>query len=85
LIPDERMKKILTEAAVVGSAVIYNFRVCAIDGRNRKGNEYERTDRPILRQPKDRLVRYAEDSEAYAKSLVLAAAFAVEEAEMASL
>ena len=33
----------------------------------------------------DRLVRHAENSEAYPKSLVLAAAFAVEDAEMASL
>jgi hypothetical protein len=33
----------------------------------------------------DRLVRYAEHSEEYAKSLLLAAALAVEEAEMASL
>jgi hypothetical protein len=38
-----------------------------------------------VKREHDRLVRHAEHSEEYAKSLLLAAAFAVEEAEMASL
>ena len=38
-----------------------------------------------LKREHDRLVRHAEHSEDYAKSLLLAAALAVEEAEMASL
>ena len=38
-----------------------------------------------LKREHDRLVRHAEHSEEYAKSLLLAAALAVEEAEMASL